>query len=44
MTDWQRTYDRRDLNYLSARAKQIHDTAYLLAYPRWAWSAELRGK
>src|ERR1043166_8732105 len=33
MTDWQRTYDPRDLNYLSARAKQIHDTAYLLGVP-----------
>jgi hypothetical protein len=30
MADWQRTYDPRDLNYLSDKAKQIRDTAALL--------------
>jgi hypothetical protein len=33
MADWQQTYDRRDLNYLSAKAKQIRDTASLLGVP-----------
>src|ERR1043166_7760717 len=33
MDDWQRIYDPRDLNYLSARAKQIHDMAALLGVP-----------
>jgi hypothetical protein len=33
MADWQQTYDPRDLNYLSAKAKQIRDTASLLGVP-----------
>jgi len=33
MTDWQHTYDPRDLNYLSARAKRIHETAEVLGVP-----------
>lgn len=30
MDDWQHTYDRRDLNYLAAKAKQIRETAALV--------------
>src|SRR5262249_36709965 len=33
MADWQQTYDPRDLNYLSARAKQIRDIAALFGVP-----------
>jgi hypothetical protein len=33
MDDWRHTYDPCDLNYLSARAKQIRDTAALLGVP-----------
>jgi hypothetical protein len=33
MADWQQTYDPRDLNYLSRKAKQIRDTATLLGVP-----------
>jgi len=33
MADWQQAYDPRDLNYLSAKAKQIRDTASLLGVP-----------
>jgi hypothetical protein len=33
MADWRQTYDPRDLSYLSAKAKQIRDTASLLGVP-----------
>src|ERR1044072_5768037 len=33
MADWQQPYDTRDLNYFSAKAKQIRDTASLLGVP-----------
>jgi hypothetical protein len=33
MDGWRHTYDPRDLDYLSARAKQIRDTAALLGVP-----------
>src|ERR1043166_364496 len=33
MDDWQRTYDPRDLDYLSAKAMQIRDTEALLDVP-----------